>query len=100
MTARSLSAALIRESFISISIAAVIVSLWGLSAYGSLFVLPDVRDMPAIGTLAVIAGRSFLHTGLFILAHDAMHGTLMPAYPKVNHWAGQLILGIYSFLAY
>lgn len=100
MTAPSLSATLIRESFVSISIAAVIVSLWVLSAYGSLFVLPDVRDVPAVGVLAVIAGRAFLHTGLFILAHDAMHGTLVPPSPKVNDWAGQVILGMYSFLSY
>ncbi|MGB7087859.1 MAG: fatty acid desaturase [Phormidesmis sp.] len=100
MTVRSLSAALIRESFVSISIATFIVLIWLLSAYGSLFVLPNVVEMPLATVCAVIAGRSFLHTGLFILAHDAMHGTLMPAYPKVNDWAGRIILALYSFLSF
>ncbi|MGI8933788.1 MAG: fatty acid desaturase [Phormidesmis sp.] len=100
MSARSLSAALIRESFVSISIAIAIVLLWVLTAYGSLFVLPEARELPIVITIAIIAGRSFLHTGLFILAHDAMHGTLMPAYPKVNDWAGRFILGVYSMLSY
>ncbi len=100
MTARSLPAALIRESFVSISIATLIVLLWLLTAYSSLFILPDVKSLSIVAVLAVIIVRSFLHTGLFILAHDAMHGTLMPAYPKVNNWVGRIILGIYSFLSF
>jgi len=101
MTVRSLSSdSLIRESLTSISIAAAIVLLWLLTAYFGLFVLPDAREMTLIGVIAVIALRSFLHTGLFILAHDAMHGTLIPAYPNLNNWAGQAILGIYSMLSF
>ncbi|MEL6903670.1 MAG: fatty acid desaturase, partial [Cyanobacteria bacterium J06606_4] len=100
MTARSLSAALIRESLISISIAIFIVLLWVITAYGSLFVLPAASDLSLFAVVAVIAVRSFLHTGLFILAHDAMHGTLMPAYPQLNDWAGRIILRIYSFLSF
>ena len=100
MTARFLTAPLIRESFLSISIAALIVFLWLFTAYTSLFVLPDVRALSVYVIIAAIAGRSFLHTGLFILAHDAMHGSLMPAYPKVNEWAGRIILGLYSFLSF
>ncbi len=100
MTARSLSVPLVRESFISVSIGAVILLLWLLTAYVGLFVLPNARELPLVGVAMAIALRSFLHTGLFILAHDAMHGTLMPAYPKVNDWAGRLILGIYSMLSF
>ncbi|MEL6555281.1 MAG: fatty acid desaturase [Cyanobacteria bacterium J06621_11] len=100
MTARSLSAALTRESFVSISIATFVVLLWLLSAYVSLFVMPDARTLSLVGVLAVIAGRSFLHTGLFILAHDAMHGTLTPAYPRLNDALGRVILAVYSFLSF
>ncbi|MEM8504697.1 MAG: fatty acid desaturase [Cyanobacteria bacterium P01_D01_bin.1] len=100
MTARSLPAALIRESFVSISIASLIVFLWLLTAYIALFALPDAKNLSAVAVLTAIVVRSFLHTGLFILAHDAMHGTLMPAYPKVNDWAGRIILRMYSFLSF
>ncbi len=100
MTARSLPAALIRESFVSISIATLIVLLWLSTAYVSLFMLPDAKTLSAAAVAATIVVRSFLHTGLFILAHDAMHGTLMPAYPKANDWAGRIILRIYSFLSF
>ncbi len=100
MTARFSSVSLVRDSFTSISIAAVILLLWGLTVYASLFLLPDAASLPWLGVLAVIAGRSFLHTGLFILAHDAMHGTLAPAFPRVNDWAGRIILRAYSFLSF
>jgi beta-carotene/zeaxanthin 4-ketolase len=100
LPARSLPASLVRESFVSIAIAAVILLLWLLSGYVGLFVLPDVRELPLAGVVGAIAIRSFLHTGLFILAHDAMHGTLIPAYPKANDWAGRLILALYSMLSF
>ncbi|MGB7488268.1 MAG: fatty acid desaturase [Phormidesmis sp.] len=100
MTARSIPAALARESFVSVSIATLIRVLWALSAYASLFVLPDAKTLSLVGVLAVILIRSFLHTGLFILAHDAMHGTLAPAYPRVNDWLGRIILRVYSFLSF
>ncbi|MFK8186185.1 MAG: fatty acid desaturase [Phormidesmis sp.] len=100
MVARSPSASLLRESYLSISIATLIVLFWFLTAYGSMFVLPNARSMTVVAIVMVVAVRAFLHTGLFILAHDAMHGTLMPAYPNVNDWAGRIILGIYSFLSF
>ncbi|MEL6940034.1 MAG: fatty acid desaturase [Cyanobacteria bacterium J06598_1] len=100
MTARSFSVALARESFVSVSIAAFIVLLWLATAYASLFVLPDAKSLPLVTVGVVIVGRSFLHTGLFILAHDAMHGTLTPAYPRLNDLLGRIILRIYSFLSF
>ena len=100
MIARFAPAAIIRESFISITIAAIIVVLWLFTAYTSLFVLPKATEISIYAVIAIILGRSFLHTGLFILAHDAMHGSLMPAYPKVNDWAGRFVLMIYSFLSF
>ncbi|MEM9946510.1 MAG: hypothetical protein AAF810_10660, partial [Cyanobacteria bacterium P01_D01_bin.36] len=100
MTARSLSAAQIRESIVSIALSALIMMLWLVTVYASLFVLPDAKLMPVAGVLGVVAGRSFLHTGLFILAHDAMHGTLAPAYPRLNDRIGKIILWVYSFLSF
>ncbi|MEM6451493.1 MAG: fatty acid desaturase [Cyanobacteria bacterium P01_D01_bin.105] len=100
MTAHYPSASVLRESYLSVSIATLIVLLWFLTAYGSLFVLPNVKEMALMPVVGVMTVRAFLHTGLFILAHDAMHGTLMPAYPKVNDWVGQAILRLYSFLSF
>jgi len=100
MTARSFSAAQIRESIVSISLAVLIMLLWLATVYASLFMFPDASLLPLLGVLCVIAGRSFLHTGLFIVAHDAMHGTLAPAYPRLNDRLGKVILWVYSFLSF
>ena len=50
----------------------------------------------AIGVLL----RSFLHTGLFILAHDAMHQSLAPMHPLLNQKIGRLCLWLYAGLHY
>ncbi|MEY4430711.1 MAG: hypothetical protein RLZZ533_647, partial [Cyanobacteriota bacterium] len=41
-----------------------------------------------------------LHTGLFIVGHDAMHGVLLPHQPRWNHRLGACALGLYAALAY
>ena len=42
----------------------------------------------------------WLCTGLFISAHDAMHGLVAPTNPKLNAMIGQLCLGLYAGLSY
>lgn len=44
----------------------------------------------------LLALQSFLNIGLFITAHDAMHGTLSPDYPKFNQGLGTLCLLLYA----
>ena len=45
---------------------------------------------------AVIAAQTWLSVGLFIVAHDAMHGSLAPGRPGVNTTMGVLALGLYA----
>ena len=56
--------------------------------------------MEASLVLLAVLLRSFLHTGLFIVAHDAMHGVLRPACPEANDRWGQLALTLYAGLPY
>ena len=42
----------------------------------------------------------WLCTGLFITAHDAMHGLILPRHPKTNALVGQLCLLLYAGLSY
>ena len=55
-----------------------------------------------VGLLAALAVllRSFLHTGLFIVAHDAMHGVLHRGSARANARLGQLALLLYAGLSY
>ena len=44
--------------------------------------------------------QTFLFTGLFITAHDAMHGTLAPSLPRLNHALGRLCVTLYAGFSY
>jgi len=41
-----------------------------------------------------------LFTGLFITAHDAMHGQVAPHNPQLNHWIGRICLTLFIFNSY
>ncbi len=47
-------------------------------------------------TVLLIALQCWLYTGLFIVAHDTMHGSLWPDKPAMNAGLGTLILFIYA----
>lgn len=82
----------------------VILGLWLLSLQALLRIdLAAGQGWVALnGALIVLAVllRTFLQTGLFIVAHDAMHGSLAPASPVVNHMLGRCALALYACLPY
>ncbi len=47
-------------------------------------------------TIGLIALQCWLYTGLFIVAHDTMHGSLAPGKEKLNAVIGTTILFIYA----
>lgn len=59
--------------------------------------LPAAQLSPA-GMVTLILIRSVLQTGLFIVGHDAMHGSLLPASPLWNERIGRTALGLYAWL--
>ncbi len=59
------------------------VGYWRWTGWGILFA-PEM-----------IAAISCAYVGLFIVAHDAMHGTLAPGRPAVNLWVGRVCLALY-----
>jgi beta-carotene/zeaxanthin 4-ketolase len=71
---------------------------WGSSVWlaGAI----DLAACPPSTFLILLAVRTFLQTGLFITAHDAMHGTIVPGQPVVNRAIGQLCVILYALLPY
>jgi len=66
-----------------------------------LLLLPTTLATLPLGVVVLaVVGRTLLQTGLFIVAHDAMHGTLWPARPTANRRMGQLALLCYAALPY
>ena len=79
-------------------LAGLIGSAWLLSL-GLSYSLPlDQTPGLLIGSLILL--RAFLHTGLFIVAHDSMHASLVPGHPGLNRWIGKVYLLVYAGLSY
>ena len=54
----------------------------------------------ALFALPVVLVQAWLSTGLFIIAHDCMHGSLAPGRPRLNAAIGTLCLAAYAALSY
>jgi beta-carotene/zeaxanthin 4-ketolase len=73
-----------------------ILSAWVASAA---VLLPLQGPALPAGLLALaVLLRAFLQTGLFIVAHDAMHGSLLPGSRRWNDRLGRLALMLYACL--
>ncbi len=46
--------------------------------------------------LALVALQTWLYVGMFIIAHDCMHGSLVPFRPRANRLIGQVCLLLYA----
>jgi beta-carotene ketolase (CrtW type) len=84
---------------IGLALAGAIIVAWVAVHIGGIFfwrLEPD--HAPAV--LAAILLQAWLSTGLFIVAHDAMHGALAPGQPRPNRGIGTLALALYAGLSY
>ncbi len=88
----------LRASAVGVAIASSIILVVLISS--GLLLYTDLSVWPLWSLPLLIMGRAFLQTGLFITAHDAMHGTACPLSPRFNHSLGRLALGLYSLLPY
>lgn len=69
-------------------------SVWAIShLYGVFF---HTIGEPVWLTLGIIALQVWLFTGLFIVAHDTMHGSFLPRHSRLNDWIGRIILFFYA----
>lgn len=60
----------------------------------------EAGELPGWAVALLIALRTQLQTGLFIVSHDAMHGVLWPGRPRWNHRLGATCLWLYAALPY
>jgi beta-carotene/zeaxanthin 4-ketolase len=79
-------------------VAVAIVAIWIVSLVVLLAINID-RFIP-FGILTAILVRTFIQTGLFVVAHDAIHGSVMPGHVRINHWLGRSALMLYALLPY
>ncbi len=88
-----------RQGAIGLSLAFLIVVGWlTLHVWGVFF---QSLNGPAVAAVPVlIALQSWLGAGMFIVAHDAMHGSLAPGRPRLNAIVGQVYVGAYAAFSF
>jgi beta-carotene/zeaxanthin 4-ketolase len=79
-------------------ISLIIITLWLTTLIFLLFI--KISNLTFHSIIGSIFLRTFLQTGLFIMAHDAMHGSVFPNNSKINNFIGSTATTLYAFLAY
>lgn len=88
-----------RQAAIGLTLAAAIAAAWlAIHVAGIFFWSWTPASIPLAGVLVLI--QAWLSTGLFIVAHDAMHGALAPGRPGLNRAIGTVCLALYAGLSY
>lgn len=87
-----------KTSIHGLIIAVLIISLWSISLV--CFLSINLREFPTWLILLAMLWQAFLYTGLFITAHDAMHGSVFPQNPKVNALVGRIAVLAYGLFPY
>ncbi|HEY9771512.1 MAG TPA: fatty acid desaturase [Coleofasciculaceae cyanobacterium] len=85
------------NSWVSMAIAITIIVLWAVSLIGLLKL--DLDHLPWLLIIAAMWLRAFLHTGLFIIIHDAIHGVVCQN-KQINSLMGYLTSFLYAILPY
>lgn len=84
-----------RQSLIGLSLAALVFGVWlGVHLWAMFAFRIDASNW-ALAPF-IFALQCWLSVGLFIVAHDGMHGSLAPAAPKLGQGVGAVLLFLYA----
>lgn len=84
-----------RQSVIGLALAAMIFGTWLAIHLFAMFVYRLDSANWALVPL-IFAVQCWLSVGMFIVAHDAMHGSLAPAAPRLGEGIGAVLLFLYA----
>lgn len=86
-----------QKGLLGIFIACIIIISWGGVLYINLkYPLDPFHPLTYLRVLI----QAHLFTGLFITAHDAMHGAVSPGRPKWNHLIGRIAATLFVYNSY
>ncbi len=84
-----------RQTAVGLGLAGLIAGSWlALHFYAMLVFQLTWLTLPFAIILAAV--QCWLSVGVFIISHDAMHGTLAPGRPRVNSAVGAVLLFLYA----
>jgi len=89
----------VRQMGIGLGLAAAVMGTWLALHIVGVFVLRP-QGIEWLLYLPLVALICWLNVGLFIIAHDAMHGSLAPRRPALNRWIGRIALFVYAGFSY
>ncbi len=83
------------QARVGLALAFFVIGAWAIAhIYGLFFYRWDTTSIITAPLLAGLIG--WLFVGLFIVAHDCMHGSLAPHRPAINRAIGRLCLFLYA----
>lgn len=88
-----------RQGAVGLTLATLILGGWLAAHVWGVFFYP-LEGAGLVLAPVYVALQSWLGTGMFIVAHDAMHGSLAPGRPRTNAAIGQLAVGLYAAFSY
>ena len=84
-----------RQAAIGLGLAALISGAWlGLHFYAIFVFELNWSNVPAALGIALV--QCWLSVGVFIISHDAMHGSLAPGWKRLNGAIGGVLLALYA----
>ncbi|MFZ0391896.1 MAG: fatty acid desaturase [Calditrichia bacterium] len=81
-----------------LSIAIIVILSWAISLIT--FLNLGINALPPLLLAAAVLWQTFLYTGLFIIAHDAMHNTVFPLNRKINNFIGSAAVFLYALFSF
>lgn len=88
-----------RQAAIGLTLAALILGGWvALHVWGVFWHRWGAIDAWRAPLLVLLQG--WLGAGMFIVAHDAIHGSLAPGWHRLNRAIGRLCVGLYAALSF
>ncbi len=87
-----------QDNFLGITIALTIIALWMSSLL--VFFTWEISQSHLPQILIAIWWQTFLYTGLFITAHEGMHGLICPHHLQLNHLIGLTAVKLYALFPY
>lgn len=86
-------------ALMSAVLAAMIGAAWLAIHIGGIFFWSSKPELIPVA-IVMVALQAWLSTGLFIIAHDCMHGSFAPGRSRINKAVGTVSLAAYAALSY
>lgn len=77
-------------------LAIIVIVIWATSLWYAFYRLQTGMVPNSIASICMILWVQFLYCGLFIITHDACHGSASPGNPRLNRWLGKTSALLYA----